>query len=139
METKTKYIKFEQDAVIILDAIDDREIPVKGLKFCGFCTLPDKRPVYHYSPSAPAKPEPAKSDCVCRNKVGTLNHLVSDTGGGFTIISMGKIGDEDIKCDSCGAVIRKSELEVRGSQKLCTDCAVVHDIDGENVEGSWSE
>ena len=56
METKTKYIKFEQNAVIILDAIDDREIPVKDLKFCGFCTLPDKRSVYHYSPSAPAKP-----------------------------------------------------------------------------------
>ena len=83
METETKYIKFEQDAVIILDDIDSRSIPVKGLKFCGFCTLPDKRSVYHYSPSAPAKPEPAKSDCVCRNKVGTLNHLVSDTGGGF--------------------------------------------------------
>ena len=63
METKTKYIKFEQDAIIILDAIDDREIPVKDLKFCGFCTLPDKRPVYHYSPSAPAKPEsPSKPD-----------------------------------------------------------------------------
>ena len=56
METKTKYIKFEQDAVIILDDIDSRSIPVKGLKFCGFCTLPDKRSVYHYSPSAPAKP-----------------------------------------------------------------------------------
>ena len=96
METKTKYIKFEQDAVIILDDIDSRSIPVKDLKFCGFCTLPDKRSVYHYSPSAPAKPEPAKSDCVCRNKVGTLNHLVSDTGGGFTIISMGKIGDEEV-------------------------------------------
>ena len=40
----------------------------------------------------------------------------------------------ELKCDSCGAVIRKSELEVRGRQKLCTDCAVVHDIDGENVE-----
>ena len=40
----------------------------------------------------------------------------------------------ELKCGSCGAVIRKSELEVRGSQKLCTDCAVVHDIDGENVE-----
>ena len=56
METKTKYIKFEQDAVIILDDIDSRSIPVKGLKFCGFCTLPDKRSVYHYSPSTPAKP-----------------------------------------------------------------------------------
>ena len=56
METKTKYIKFEQDAVIILDDIDSRSIPVKGLKFCGFCTLPDKRSLYHYSPSAPAKP-----------------------------------------------------------------------------------
>ena len=44
--------------------------------------------------SAPAKPEPAKSDCVCRNKVGTLNHLVSDTGGGFTIIHMDKITDK---------------------------------------------
>ena len=31
--------------------------------------------------SSPAKPEPAKSDHVCRNKVGTLNHLVSETGG----------------------------------------------------------
>ena len=83
METKTKYIKFEQDAIIILDAIDDREIPVKDLKFCGFCTLPDKRPVYHYSPSAPAKPEPAKSDHVCRNQVGTLDSSVSETGGRF--------------------------------------------------------
>ena len=46
---------------------------------------------------APAKPEPAKSDCVCRNKVGTLNHLVSDTGGRFTIISMGKIESDEIK------------------------------------------
>ena len=56
METKPKYVKFEQNAVIILDDIDSRSIPVKDLKFCGFCTLPDKRSVYHYSPSAPAKP-----------------------------------------------------------------------------------
>ena len=101
METKPKYIKLEQNAVIILDDSDSRSIPVKDLKFCGFCTLPDKRPVYHYSPSTPAKPEPAKFDCVCRNKVGTLVHSVSDTGGGFTIISMGKIGDEDKKVGFC--------------------------------------
>ena len=56
MESKPKYIKFEQNAVIILDDIDSRSIPLKDLKFCGFCTLSDKRPVYHYSPSTPAKP-----------------------------------------------------------------------------------
>ena len=83
METKPKYVKFEQDAVIILVDSDDLNIPVKDLKICELCTLTWKRPIYHYSPSAPAKPEPAKSDHVCRNKVGTLNHLVSDTGGGF--------------------------------------------------------
>ena len=31
----------------------------------------------------PAKPEPAKSDHVCRNQVGTLDSSVSETGGGF--------------------------------------------------------
>ena len=46
----------EQNAIIILDDSDSRSIPLKDLKFCGFCTLPDKRSVYHYSPSAPAKP-----------------------------------------------------------------------------------
>ncbi len=83
METKPKYVKFEQNAVIILDDIDSRSIPVKDLKFCGFCTLPDKRPVYHYSPSAPAKPEPAKFDLVSTDKVETLVHSVSETGGGL--------------------------------------------------------
>ena len=82
---------------------------------------------------------PAKPDLMLEVNLQGKTLTSSETGGGFTIISMGKIGDEDIKCDSCGAVIRKSELEVRGSQKLCTDCAVVYDIDGENVEGSWSE
>ena len=33
--------------------------------------------------SAPAKPEPVKSDHVCRNQVGTLDSSVSETGGGF--------------------------------------------------------
>ena len=132
METKTKkrrYLKFEQNAVIILDDIDSRSIPVKDLKICELCTLTWKRPVYHYSPSAPAKP-----DLMLEVNLQGKTLTSSETGGGFTIISMGKIGDEDIKCDSCGAVIRKSELEVRGSQKLCTDCAVVYDIDGEKVE-----
>ena len=45
-----------------------------------------------------------------------------------------KSDETELKCDSCGAVIRKSELEVRGNLNLCIDCAVVHDIDGENVE-----
>ena len=90
METKTKYIKFEQDAIIILDAIDDREIPVKDLKFCGFCTLPDKRSVYHYSPSAPAKPV---SPVVVEIK-GSVDKPHEDTGGGFTIIHMDKITDK---------------------------------------------
>ena len=90
METKTKYIKFEQDAIIILDAIDDREIPVKDLKFCGFCTLPDKRPVYHYSPSSPAKPV---SPVVVEIK-GSVDKPHEDTGGGFTIIHMDKITDK---------------------------------------------
>ena len=31
----------------------------------------------------PAKPEPAKSDHVCRNQVGTLDSSVSETGGRF--------------------------------------------------------
>ena len=87
---KKKYIKFEQDAIIILDAIDDREIPVKDLKFCGFCTLPDKRPVYHYSPSAPAKPV---SPVVVEIK-GSVDKPHEDTGGGFTIIHMDKITDK---------------------------------------------
>ena len=92
METKTKYIKFEQDAIIILDAIDDREIPVKDLKFCGFCTLPDKRPVYHYSPSAPAKPATTISG---RKPLKSLKSKKdSETGGGFTIIHMDKITDK---------------------------------------------
>ena len=90
MKTKTKYIKFEQDAIIILDAIDDREIPVKGLKFCGFCTLPDKRPVYHYSPSSPAKPV---SPYVVEIK-GRVDKPHEETGGGFTIIHMDKITDK---------------------------------------------
>ena len=91
METKPKYVKFEQNAVIILDDIDSRSIPVKDLKFCGFCTLPDKRPVYHYSPSAPAKP---KAD-----DLGTYKQSPDrlDTGGRFTIISMGKIESDEIK------------------------------------------
>ena len=92
METKTKYIKFEQDAIIILDAIDDREIPVKDLKFCGFCTLPDKRPVYHYSPSAPAKP-----DLMLEVNLQGKTLTASETGGRFTIISMGKIESDEIK------------------------------------------
>ena len=63
METKPKYVKFEQNAVIILDDIDSRSIPLKDLKICELCTLTWKRPVYHYSPSAPAKPEsPSKPD-----------------------------------------------------------------------------
>ena len=41
---------------------------------------------------------------------------------------------KDLYCDLCGESITKDELEVRGSQKLCTDCAVVHDIDRGNVE-----
>ena len=90
METETKYIKFEQDAVIILDDIDSRSIPVKGLKFCGFCTLPDKRHVYHYSPSAPAKPV---SPVVVEIK-GSVDKPHEDTGGGFTIIHMDKITDK---------------------------------------------
>ena len=90
METKTKYIKFEQDAVIILDDIDSRSIPVKGLKFCGFCTLPDKRSVYHYSPSAPAKPV---SPYVVEIK-GRVDKPHEETGGGFTIIHMDKITDK---------------------------------------------
>ena len=83
METKPKYVKFEQDAVIILVDSDDLNIPVKDLKICELCTLTWKRPIYHYSPSAPAKPEPAKSDHVCRNQVGTLDSSVSETGGRF--------------------------------------------------------
>ena len=90
---KKKYIKFEQDAIIILDAIDDREIPVKDLKFCGFCTLPDKRPVYHYSPSSPAKP--VSTYVVEIN--GRVDKPHEETGGGFTIISMGKIESDKIK------------------------------------------
>ena len=93
-----------------------------------------------YSDPSPAKPAVSdgrtsgiRSDSN-EKRTAQDRGAIPDTGGGFTIISMGKIGDEDIKCDSCGAVITKSELEVRGSQKLCTDCAVVHDIDGENVE-----
>jgi hypothetical protein len=57
MKSKTKYIKFEQDAIIILVDSDDLNIPVKDLKICELCTLTWKRPVYHYSPSAPAKPD----------------------------------------------------------------------------------
>ena len=60
----------------------------------------------------PAKPEPAKSDHVCRNKVGTLNHLVSETGGGFTIVSMGKIGDEDKKSDFVGSVKMQTAKDI---------------------------
>ena len=90
METKPKYVKFEQDAVIILDDIDSRSIPVKGLKFCGFCTLPDKRPVYHYSPSAPPKPV---SPYVVEIK-SRVDKPHEDTGGGFTIIHMDKITDK---------------------------------------------
>ena len=52
-----KYIKFEQDAIIILDTSDSRSIPLKDLKICELCTLTWKRPVYHYFPSAPAKPD----------------------------------------------------------------------------------
>ena len=99
METKTKYIKFEQNAVIILDDIDSRSIPLKDLKICELCTLTWKRPVYHYSPSAPAKPDGAGS-----KNTGYSGHTVpsglnreesetekdAETGGGFTIISMGK-------------------------------------------------
>ena len=90
METKPKYVKFEQDAVIILDDIDSRSIPVKDLKFCGFCTLPDKRPVYHYSPSTPAKPV---SPYVVEIK-SRVDKPHEDTGGGFTIIHMDKITDK---------------------------------------------
>ena len=57
METKPKYIKFEQDAIIILVDSDYLNIPVKDLKICELCTLTWKRPVYHYSPSTPAKLE----------------------------------------------------------------------------------
>ena len=53
---ETKYIKFEQNAVIILDDINSRSIPVKDLKICELCTLTWKKPIYHYSPSTPAKP-----------------------------------------------------------------------------------
>ena len=114
METKTKYIKFEQNAVIILDDIDSRSIPVKGLKFCGFCTLPDKRSVYHYSPSTPAKPEsqskpdtgtiPANAKTLLieasqesaspDGKSSTASTQQTETGGGFTIIHMDKITDK---------------------------------------------
>ena len=45
-----------------------------------------------------------------------------------------KSDETELNCDPCGPVIRKSELEVRGNLNLCIDCAVVHDIDGENVE-----
>ena len=103
---------------------------VKDLKICGLCTLSYKKPVYHYSPSTPAKPI---SPDVTEIK-GRVDKPHEETGGGFTIISMGKIGDEDTKCDSCGTSITKDELEVRGNLKLCTDCAVVYDVDKIKVE-----
>ena len=95
METKTKkrrYLKFEQNAVIILDDIDSRSIPVKDLKICELCTLTWKRPVYHYSPSAPAKPATTISG---RKPLKSLKSKKdSETGGGFTIIHMDKITDK---------------------------------------------
>lgn len=93
METKPKYVKFEQNAVIILDDIDSRSIPVKDLKICELCTLTWKRPVYHYSPSAPAKPV---SPYVVEIK-GRVDKPHEDTGGGFTIISIGRIESDEIK------------------------------------------
>ena len=61
MESKPKYVKFEQDAIIILVDSDDLNIPVKDLRVCELCTLTWKRPIYHYSPSTPAKPDGADS------------------------------------------------------------------------------
>ena len=87
---ETKYIKFEQNAVIILVDSDDLNIPVKDLKICELCTLTWKRPVYHYSPSAPAKPV---SPVVVEIK-GSVDKPHEDTGGGFTIIHMDKITDK---------------------------------------------
>ena len=74
-----KYVKFEQDAVIILVDSDDLNIPVKDLKICGLCTLSYKKPVYHYSPSTPAKPV---SPVVVEIK-GRVDKPQEETGGGF--------------------------------------------------------
>ena len=79
METKPKYVKFEQNAVIILDDIDSRSIPVKDLKICELCTLTWKRPVYHYSPSAPAKPLSRTSEQV--NSGENVGSASLETGG----------------------------------------------------------
>ena len=114
MESKTKYVKFEQNAVIILVDSDDLNIPVKDLKICELCTLTWKRPIYHYSPSAPAKPESQSkpdTDTTSVNaktllieasqesaspdgKSSTASTQQTETGGGFTIIHMDKITDK---------------------------------------------
>ena len=89
MEAKPKYVKFEQDAVIILVDSDDLNIPVKDLKICGLCTLSYKKPVYHYSPSSPAKP-PVSDGRTSENRSDSNEKrtaqdrgAVLETGGGF--------------------------------------------------------
>ncbi len=91
METKIKYIKFEQDAIILLGSSDGLDIPLKDLKICELCTLSYKKSVYHYFPSAPVR-------SVSPDVVGIkswVDNPQEETGGGFTIISMGKIEDKE--------------------------------------------